>query len=186
MVPGVIALLAIYVRATCPESPYWVRAQDRRTRLRAALRQAEPVSEEDRAWFFKADKVGIRQVFMRDTLPVYLGIKARQALAKPGALTAAGLAQRVLEWAAGARAVLRSARRAESGELAFEEAPRAQELHNLRLRASMWTALAVLATWATVELRDLPLAAGLRWPLLGIPLTGLCFLRLALTLRRLR
>jgi MFS family permease len=25
MVPGVIALLAIYVRATCPESPYWVR-----------------------------------------------------------------------------------------------------------------------------------------------------------------
>src|SRR6202171_1125905 len=26
MVPGVIALLAIYVRATCPESPYWVRA----------------------------------------------------------------------------------------------------------------------------------------------------------------
>jgi MFS family permease len=69
IVPGVIALLAIYVRATCPESPYWVRAQDRRTRLRAALRQGEPVSEEDRAWFLKADRVGIRQVFMRDTLP---------------------------------------------------------------------------------------------------------------------
>jgi MFS family permease len=69
MVPGVIALLAIYVRATCPESPYWVRAQDRRTRLRTALGQGEPVSEEDRAWFLKADKVGIRQVFMRDTLP---------------------------------------------------------------------------------------------------------------------
>src|SRR5204863_4705339 len=28
MVAGVIALLAIYVRATCPESPYCVRAQD--------------------------------------------------------------------------------------------------------------------------------------------------------------
>jgi MFS family permease len=69
MVPGVIALLAIYVRATCPESPYWVRAQDRRTRVRTALRQGEPVSEEDRAWFLKADRVGIRQVFMRDTLP---------------------------------------------------------------------------------------------------------------------
>src|SRR6266481_5033109 len=41
MVPGVIALLAIYVRATCPESPYWVRAQDRRTRVRTALRQGE-------------------------------------------------------------------------------------------------------------------------------------------------
>jgi MFS family permease len=69
MVPGVIALLAIYVRATCPESPYWVRAQDRRTSVRAALRQGEPVSEEDRAWFLKADTVGIRQVFMRDMLP---------------------------------------------------------------------------------------------------------------------
>jgi len=69
MVPGVIALLAIYVRATCPESPYWVRAQDRRSRLRTALRQGEPVNEEDHAWFLKADKVGIRQVFMRDTLP---------------------------------------------------------------------------------------------------------------------
>ena len=33
MVPGVIALLAIYVRATCPESPYWVRAQDRKQRI---------------------------------------------------------------------------------------------------------------------------------------------------------
>lgn len=33
MVPGVIALLAIYVRATCPESPYWVRSQDRMRRI---------------------------------------------------------------------------------------------------------------------------------------------------------
>ena len=41
MVPGVIALLAIYVRATCPESPYWVRAQDRKTRVaRGAARAA--------------------------------------------------------------------------------------------------------------------------------------------------
>src|SRR6266851_3371022 len=30
IVPGVIALLALYVRATCPESPYWVRTQDRK------------------------------------------------------------------------------------------------------------------------------------------------------------
>jgi MFS family permease len=27
MVPAAIALLAVYVRATCPESPYWVRAR---------------------------------------------------------------------------------------------------------------------------------------------------------------
>jgi MFS family permease len=69
MIPGVIALLAIYVRATCPESPYWVRTQDRKTRVRRALDQGEPVSAEDRAWFFKAGKVGIRQVFMPDVLP---------------------------------------------------------------------------------------------------------------------
>ena len=37
MVPGVIALLAIYVRATCPESPYWVRAQDRKQRISETL-----------------------------------------------------------------------------------------------------------------------------------------------------
>jgi sugar phosphate permease len=71
-VPGVIALLAIYVRATCPESPYWVRTQDRKTRVRSALERGEPVSEEDRAWYLKADKIGIRQVFMRDTLPATL------------------------------------------------------------------------------------------------------------------
>jgi MFS family permease len=69
MVPGVIALLAIYVRATCPESPCWVRTQDRKTRVRGALGSGEPVSEQDRAWFLKADRVGLRQVFMPDTLP---------------------------------------------------------------------------------------------------------------------
>src|SRR5580693_3610223 len=72
MVPGVIALLAIYVRATCPESPYWVRTQDRKTRVRGALERGEPVGEEDRAWYLKADKIGIRQVFMSDTLPATL------------------------------------------------------------------------------------------------------------------
>jgi MFS family permease len=72
MVPGVIALLAIYVRATCPESPYWVRTQDRKTRVRSALERGQPVSEEDRAWYLKADKIGIRQVFMPDILPATL------------------------------------------------------------------------------------------------------------------
>ena len=72
MVPGVIALLAIYVRATCPESPYWVRTQDRKTRVRSALDRGEPVGEEDRAWYLKADRIGIRQVFMPDILPATL------------------------------------------------------------------------------------------------------------------
>ena len=30
------------------------------------------MSEEDRAWYLKADRIGIRQVFMRDTLPATL------------------------------------------------------------------------------------------------------------------
>lgn len=72
MVPGVIALLAIYVRATCPESPDWVRSQDRKARVRAALKSGRPVSEEDRAWLFEANKVGIRQVFRPQTLPATL------------------------------------------------------------------------------------------------------------------
>ena len=72
MVPGVIALLAIYVRARCPESPYWVRAQDRKRRIAETLARGGTVSEEDGAWFGKAKTVGIRQVFMPDVLPATL------------------------------------------------------------------------------------------------------------------
>ena len=69
MVPGVIALLAIYVRATCPESPYWVRAQDRKRQIAATVAAGAAVDAEDRAWFAKAGSVGIRQVFLPDVLP---------------------------------------------------------------------------------------------------------------------
>jgi MFS family permease len=72
MVPGVIALLAIYVRATCPESPYWVRAQDRKQRISDTLAGGGRVSDDDRAWFGKAKSVGIRQVFLPDVLPATL------------------------------------------------------------------------------------------------------------------
>src|SRR5215813_5119587 len=72
MVPGVIALLAIYVRATCPESPYWVRSQDRMRRIADMLAAGGALSAEDRAWYSKADKIGIRQVFMPDVLPATL------------------------------------------------------------------------------------------------------------------
>jgi len=69
MVPGLIALLAIYVRATCPESPYWVRAQDRKRRIAEILSAGRTVNEDDRMWYSKAGRVGIRQVFMSDVLP---------------------------------------------------------------------------------------------------------------------
>jgi MFS family permease len=68
MLPAVIALLAIYVRATCPESPYWVRAQDRKRRIAETLSASRAVNEDDRAWYAKAGSVGIRQVFMPDAL----------------------------------------------------------------------------------------------------------------------
>jgi MFS family permease len=72
MVPGVIALLAIYVRSTCPESPYWVRAQDRKRRIAETLARGGAVSDDDNAWFGKARSVGIRQVFLPDVLPATL------------------------------------------------------------------------------------------------------------------
>jgi MFS family permease len=72
MVPGVIALLAIYVRSTCPESPHWVRAQDRKQRIAETLARGGTVGDDDSAWFGKARTVGIRQVFLPDVLPATL------------------------------------------------------------------------------------------------------------------
>ena len=72
MVPGVIASLAIYVRATCPESPYWVRAPDRKRRIAETLAVGGATDAGDRAWFDKAGSVGIRQVFLPDVLPATL------------------------------------------------------------------------------------------------------------------
>ena len=66
--PAVIALIAIYVRMMCPESPYWVRMTDRKNRLRARLAQGQTLNPEDDAWFNKADKVGIRQLFLPDLI----------------------------------------------------------------------------------------------------------------------
>jgi hypothetical protein len=48
----------------CNLPPYWVRAQDRKRRIADTLAAGGTLSAEDRAWHTKADKVGIRQVFM--------------------------------------------------------------------------------------------------------------------------
>jgi MFS transporter, putative metabolite:H+ symporter len=66
VLPAVVALLAVYVRFLCPESPYWVRTTDRKQRIRAELASGRTISEEDRQWFGKADKVGLRQLFLPD------------------------------------------------------------------------------------------------------------------------
>jgi len=68
MVPAVIALLAIYVRATCPESPYWVRTQDRKRRIANTLAAGQSIGATDQAWYHKADRVAFTQLFLPDTL----------------------------------------------------------------------------------------------------------------------
>ncbi len=65
-VPAVIALLAVYVRARCPESPYWVRLQDRKSRIAAARVSGAPLSAADQDWVTKADRVPLAQVFAGD------------------------------------------------------------------------------------------------------------------------
>jgi len=72
VVPGVIALLALYVRATCPESPYWVRTQDRKQRIKDTLQRGGKLSADDEAWYTKAGAIGISQVFGSDILPATL------------------------------------------------------------------------------------------------------------------
>ena len=66
VLPAVVALLAVYVRLLCPESPYWVRTTDRRNRIRAQRAAGQPLSEDDRQWIAKAEKVGLRQLFLPD------------------------------------------------------------------------------------------------------------------------
>src|SRR6195952_5062622 len=62
-VPAVVALIAVYVRAKCPESPYWVRLQDRKRRIADAQKQRLPLSADDQEWVSKARRVPIRQLF---------------------------------------------------------------------------------------------------------------------------
>ena len=66
VLPAVVALLAVYVRFLCPESPYWVRTTDRKRRIRDDLSAGRTLDADDRAWFDKADKVGVRQLFLPD------------------------------------------------------------------------------------------------------------------------
>jgi MFS family permease len=64
--PTIIALLAIYVRLLCPESPYWVRTQDRKQRIAERLSANLPLSDEDSDWIDKTRKPGWRQLFLPD------------------------------------------------------------------------------------------------------------------------
>ena len=66
MIPALVALIAIYVRAKCPESPYWVRTQDRKSRIRAVRAAGGTLSAEDIDWLEKSRKVSLLQLFLPD------------------------------------------------------------------------------------------------------------------------
>ncbi len=68
VVPAVVALLAVYVRMGLPESPYWVRLQDRKRRVREAQAAGRPLLSADQAWLDKAAKIPVRQLFLPDML----------------------------------------------------------------------------------------------------------------------
>jgi MFS family permease len=66
LLPMVIAFLAIYVRLLCPESPYWVRTQDRKRRIGESLSAQLPLSQDDQDWIAKTKQPGWRQLFLPD------------------------------------------------------------------------------------------------------------------------
>ena len=66
VLPMGVALLAVYVRLMCPESPYWVRTQDRKQRINERLKAGHALTVEDREWIDKTRKPGISQLFLPD------------------------------------------------------------------------------------------------------------------------
>jgi MFS family permease len=66
-VPGFVAILAIYVRFFVPESPEWVRSQDRKERIKDDLLAKRPLSADDQDWWEKVTKPRLTQLFLADT-----------------------------------------------------------------------------------------------------------------------
>jgi MFS transporter, putative metabolite:H+ symporter len=68
VLPAGVAFLAVYVRLMCPESPYWVRTQDRKHRINERMAGAHALSGEDREWIEKTRRPGLRQLFLPDII----------------------------------------------------------------------------------------------------------------------
>jgi MFS family permease len=66
VLPAIVALLAVYVRLLCPESPYWVRTQDRKQRIRDRKAAGFALDEDDRQWIAKTEQPSWRQLFLAD------------------------------------------------------------------------------------------------------------------------
>lgn len=81
MIPGAVAVLAIYIRTLVPESPEWVRAQDRIRRIKATVADRKPLMAVDAEWYSRTKKLELRQLFLPDVrrttvivTAVYVGI----------------------------------------------------------------------------------------------------------------
>ena len=128
--------------------------------------------------------------FMRDNVPIFQQIKARQTLSEltPERLWTEGFVRQFYDLQRSLRAVASVLRRAEEGELSIleDESPRTEALRNARVRVGVWTALTLLFTWLTVTLRELPLIDPLTWPGVGAVGIAVCLWQLAAALRQLR
>jgi ubiquinone biosynthesis protein len=128
--------------------------------------------------------------FMRDNLPIFWELKARQTVADltPERIWTEGIIRQGYDMQRGLRALAVLLRRAEEGELSIleDESPRTETVRNARLRVGIWTALMLLVTWVTVTLREMPVLAWLEGWMLGVAGIGLCLWRLGIALRRLR
>jgi ubiquinone biosynthesis protein len=127
--------------------------------------------------------------FMRDNLPIFWELKARQTAAEltPERIWTEGIIRQGYDMQRGLRALSVLLRRAEEGEFSIlqEESPRTQNLRNARLRAAVWTALTLMLTWLTVTLREASLVGWLDWWMLGLAGILFCLWQLATALRRL-
>mgnify|MGYP001822620764 CR=1 FL=1 len=128
--------------------------------------------------------------FMRDNLPIFWELKARQTATEltPERIWTEGVMRQGYDMQRGLRALAVLLRRAEEGELSIleDESPQTEILRNARLRAGVWTALTLLLTWLTVTLRDVSLVGWLTWPMVSVVGVAFCVWQLAAALRRLR
>lgn len=128
--------------------------------------------------------------FMRDNLPIFWELKARQTVSElsPERLLTEGIIRQGYDTQRSLRALAALLRRAEEGELSIleDESPRTERLRNARVRAVVWAALTLLSAWLTVTLRAEVLAGGVDWWMTGGLALVVCLWQLARALRRIR
>jgi ubiquinone biosynthesis protein len=128
--------------------------------------------------------------FMRDNLPIFQEIRARQVLSDltPQRIWTDVFVRQGYDLQRGLRALSIALRRAEAGELSIleDESPRTERVRNTRLRAGMWAAFTLFFAWLGTTLRGEVLLGPLTWPMVAGLLALICLWQLLVVLRRLR